>query len=86
MVKKNFIILAKKNCPYCRDIEKFFNDNKKKYKATFLYANVDFQDKEFKDEYGKTATYPRVFEKKLNGEKIFIGGCTDTIQKLENSK
>ena len=80
--KREFIILAKKGCPYCQKIENFFEDHSKKYKYSFFYADIDFQNKEFKQTYGQDATYPRVYEKLTNGKKEFFGDSSETIEKL----
>jgi hypothetical protein len=80
MAKKEFLILAKKKCIYSERIVKYLKENK--YNFDVLFSDIDFQEKEFKDMYGQDATYPRVFEIKPNGKKIFFGDCTSSIAKL----
>ena len=82
MVKREFIILAKKDCPYCRKVEDLFKKHDE-LEAHFYYANVDFQNQEFKDDFGEDATYPRVYERLSNGKKKFFGDSSKTIEKLE---
>jgi len=78
---REFIVLAKKDCQYCEKVEHFFEDHPE-FESSFFYSNIDFQDKEFKDDFGKNATYPRVYEVKMNGEKVFFGDSKETIKKL----
>ena len=81
MVKREFIILAKKGCPSCIKTKDFFKEHSK-FKASFFYADVDFQNKEFKNDFGNSATYPRIYERLINGEKVFFGDSSQTIEKL----
>ncbi len=81
MAKREFIVLAKKGCPDCMKVKDFFKDHNE-YKANFFYADDDFQNKEFKDDFGQDATYPRVYESLTNGKKVFVGDSSQTIKKL----
>lgn len=81
MTKREFIILAKKGCPACMRVKDFFQDHDE-FKADFFYADIDFQNKEFKDDFGQDATYPRVYERLTNGKKVYFGDSSQTIQKL----
>lgn len=81
MAKREFIVLSKKGCPACGRVEDFF-DSHKEFKTTFFYANIDFQNKEFKDDFGQDATYPRVYERLTNGKKVYFGDSSQTIKKL----
>ncbi len=83
MAKKEFLILGKRGCPYTIKIDKFMKSHNKSYSYRMYYVNVDFQEEEFKNTFGKNATYPRVFEIKTNGKKVFIGGADDSIEKLK---
>ena len=82
--KKEFLILAKKKCIFCERVKNFLDEHG--YKYDIFYANIDFQDAEFKADYGEDATYPMVFEKKANGKKIYFGDSEKTIKKLSTEK
>ena len=83
MTKKEFTILAKKGCPHCKRLLDFMEKNKKSFTWEVYTSNVDFQNKEFKDKFGKDSTYPRVYEVKKNGKLEFVGGASETIEKFE---
>ena len=85
MSEREFIILAKKGCPFCIKVEDFFQKNPQ-YMAVFCYSNIDFQDQEFKDKFGEKSTYPRVYERLENGKKVFFGDSGETIKKLSLDK
>jgi hypothetical protein len=82
MPEREFIVLAKKGCPSCNRVIKFFEDHSE-FKGNIFYADVDFQNKEFKDDFGQDATYPRVYERLTNGKKVFFGDSSQTIEKLK---
>lgn len=84
-MKREFLILGKKGCYYTEKIINFLEKHKDKYTKTVKYVNYDFQEKEFKDMFGEKPTYPKVFEVKINGKKIFMGGADDTEEKLKKN-
>jgi len=75
-----FFVLSKKEgqCPFCDAALKSIRD--KNYTHTVLYKNKDFLDKEFKDLFGETATYPRVYIVKPGGKKVLLGDSEKTIE------
>lgn len=82
-MKREFLILGKKGCFFTNKLIKYLEDHESDYIKKVYYVNVDFQEREFKDKYGKTATYPQVYEVKKNGKLDYWGGADDTIAHLE---
>jgi glutaredoxin len=69
-----YTILSKRLCPYSIRAEELLKERGLKYKV--YYAGSDFTVKEFKERYGFTATFPRVYK-----NKNYIGGCEE-LEKL----
>jgi len=82
-MKKEFLVLGKKGCPYTVKMIKYLDEHRDNYTKKIYYTNIDFQEKEFKEKFGKSATYPRVYIVKKNGKMEFMGGADDTIKKLK---
>lgn len=74
-----YTILAKKGCPYCKGalslIREIFKDGDI---IEVNYEDEDFTRNEFKEKFGKDATYPRVYF----GSR-FIGGYDDLQEYLD---
>ena len=82
-MKRDFLIIGKKECSFTKKMIKFLDENDDDYTMEIKYVNIDFQEKEFKDKFGKDATYPRVYEEKKNGILIFFGGADESLEKLK---
>lgn len=71
-----FTIYSRVGCPYCEKIKQLFDLNEFKYVEYLL--DRDFTREQFYSEFGEGTTFPQViFEEKQ------LGGCTDTIQYLQ---
>ena len=79
-MNKKYLILIRNGCPYCFKLLKFMDDN------TIIYfkkvSGKDFRHSSFKEKFGTNATFPRVYEIKKNGKKVFLGGCEETMSLL----
>ena len=75
-----FTVYSKDGCPYCSKIEevlKLANLQHVVYKL-----NNNFTKEEFYSEFGQGSTFPQVV---LN-DNLQLGGCTDTVQYLQEQK
>ena len=68
-----YSVIAKKNCPFCKGAINLLRDNMESGdELRISYEGEDFSRTDFKDKFGKDATYPRIY---FNSK--FIGGCDD---------
>ena len=73
-------VYSKDGCPFCYKIEQVLDLINAQYKIYKL--NEDFTKDEFYAKFGKGSTFPQVI---LNDEKQ-LGGCTETIKYLKETK
>lgn len=76
---RNFVVYSKDGCPFCDKIAKVLeltNQNHVIYKL-----GVDFTREEFYNEFGEGSTFPRVI-----CNDVLLGGCTETVQWLQEEK
>jgi len=78
--KMKFTIYSKDGCPYCVKIQQVLKLAGLEH-VTYKMGQ-DFSAEEFLAEFGSSATFPQVI---LNDEKV-LGGCSHTIQYLQENK
>jgi glutaredoxin len=76
---KNFIVYSKDGCPFCDKVSKVLELTEQNH--VIYKLGVDFTREEFYNEFGQGSTFPRVI---CNDQ--LIGGCTETIQWLQEQK
>jgi glutaredoxin len=69
------VIYTKNNCEYCRKLKVILDSFTVEY--TQYRLDVDFDSEAFYNEFGESATFPRV---SLDGQPM--GGCNETIEYL----
>lgn len=75
----HFTIYSKTSCPYCTKIKMVMEMAKLDH---LIYVLGDhFQEQDFRDQFGKNATFPQV----MMGD-VHLGGCVDTIKYLTINK
>ena len=73
-----YSIIYRKNCPYSEKAITLIKENLKKNDSVDFYLEgKDFSNNDFKEEFGITATYPRVY---FNAK--FVGGYDDIKNKF----
>ena len=82
-MKREFLILGKEKCYFTDKIIKYLEDHEDEFSKKVYYVNIDFQEREFRDKFGTTSTYPRVYLIKKNGKMDYLGGADNTISILE---
>ena len=80
----NFTVYSKKGCPYCDKVKVVLNDvSVRKGTPIICYElGTDFSREEFYAEFGEGSTFPQVV---LNDQQ-HLGGCSDTVQYLQENK
>ena len=74
------VLYLKRNCPYCNMVlEKLENSD---IETQIYWEGEDFTTSEFKENYGKDATFPRGFEVK-NGKNRLLKDSDKIIKYIE---
>lgn len=74
-----FTIYSKTGCPYCVKVKQLMDLAQLEHVVYEL--GKDFTREQFYSEFGAGSTFPQVLHKESK-----IGGCTDTIKYLKESK
>jgi glutaredoxin len=75
-----FTVYSKDGCPYCSKIQQVLELSSLEHVVYKL--NADFTREQFYAEFGEGSTFPQVI---LN-DQDHLGGCTDTVQYLQENK
>lgn len=75
------VLYLKEGCPYCQKVKDKIKEKNCK-DVEMYYVGKDFDLKEFKQKYGKDATFPRGY-KKDNDQVILIGDSEQIIKSLD---
>lgn len=75
-----FTVYSKQGCPYCVKIKQVLEMTNLEHVVYTL--DQDFTRTQFYDVFGQGSTFPQVV---LNDQQ-HLGGCTDTIQYLQEQK
>jgi glutaredoxin 3 len=78
-IKMNSIVYSKDNCPYCEKIKQVFELANIEYLEYKL--DINFNKEEFYSEFGQGSTFPQIIINNMH-----IGGCTETIKYLMETK
>jgi glutaredoxin len=73
------VIYTRGGCPYCVKVKEVYNAKGWPFREYTL--GNQFTREQFKQEFGQQATFPQVL---INGQRI--GGCTETIKFLRETK
>jgi glutaredoxin len=74
-----FTVYSKDSCPYCTKIQQVLELAKLEHVVYKL--NNHFTKEEFWAEFGQGSTFPQIIM-----DDKHLGGCTDTIQYLQEQK
>lgn len=75
-----FTVYSREGCPYCSKIEQVLQLAELQHVVYKL--NTDFTREEFYSEFGQGSTFPQII---LN-DGTHLGGCSDTVQYLQEQK
>ena len=79
----NFTIYSRDGCPYCNKIKEVMQLTNQSHVVYNL--GIDFNRENFYAEFGEGSTFPQIICDD-NGKRQKLGGCTETIQFLQENK
>ena len=75
---KNFTVYSREGCPYCDKVQQVLQLAELRH--VIYKLDRDFDRDSFYQQFGQGSTFPQVV---LNGDNL--GGCTETVQYLQEN-
>jgi glutaredoxin len=80
-IKRHFILWTKNGCPYCDEATAILLESDHTFTVFEMSSNLDQLEKVQNQHHWSTV--PLIVEQCSNGDRSFIGGCSDLERYLE---
>jgi len=82
-VKSHFSLWTKEECPFCCEAVEFLKSKNISYNTFVMDNNLETLER-IKEKF-EWPTVPIIVKQTINGDVVFVGGCSDLIDQYEET-